>query len=131
MMRIGGAALAGLALVAVGVGGTFMAVAVVYMGAVWFTYKMRIPPQRKITSEGMQGAVANLKEGFQYAWSQPVVRGLLVVMMAYFILGMAYMQVFAPLFAKQIMGIGDSGFGFLMAASVGAGALVGALVVAT
>src|SRR3970282_791999 len=55
--------------------------------------------------------------------------GMLILAMAYFTMGMAYMQVFAPLFAKQVMGIGANGFALMMMIT-GGGALIGAMIIA-
>ena len=45
-------------------------------------------------------------EGLRFAWRTPAVRGILIISLAYFAFGMASMQVFAPLFAKQVLDIG-------------------------
>ena len=44
--------------------------------------------------------------------------------------GMSYMQVFAPLFAKDVLDIGERGFGFMMSVT-GLGGVIGALTLAT
>jgi predicted MFS family arabinose efflux permease len=49
--------------------------------------------------------------------------------MVYFIFGMSYMQVFAPLFAKDILEIGEDGFG-LMLSLTGLGGVIGAMTLA-
>ena len=53
----------------------------------------------------------------------------MVVAGGYFSFGTAFIFVFAPLIALNVLEIGDSGFGYLMAA-MGAGGVVGSLVLA-
>lgn len=83
-----------------------------------------------IADKGASAVVSSLWEGLKYGWGSAQIRGIIILTMVYFTLGMAYMQVFAPLFAKQVLDIGDAGFGFLMSAT-GVGALIGALTIAT
>lgn len=129
-MRIGAASIAGLSLAVIGVGGTFLAVAIVYVGAVLLTYMMRVPPMPQVKDKSITSAFTSLWEGLVYAWETQAIRGILVLTMAYFALGMAYLQVFAPLFAKQVLGIGNAGYGFMVSAT-GVGALIGSLIIAT
>ena len=129
-MRIIGAAMAGLMLAAVGIGWTFMTVAVIFLGAVYFTTRLRVPSNATTGEKNFRGAAGSLKEGIKFGWASPSIRWIIVLAMIFFAFGMSYMQVFAPLFAKQVMDIGDRGFGFLMS-TTGAGALVGALTLAT
>ena len=58
-----------------------------------------------------------------------MIRGIFIASIGYFTFGQAFTMVFAPLFAKQVLEIGDSGFGYMMAAT-GLGGVVGALVLA-
>jgi MFS family permease len=130
MMRIGGAAVSGLLLATAGIGWTYMTVSVVFLGAVFFTSKIQVPSNAITTGRNLRGAKDSLKEGFKFAWGSPSIRSIIVLALVFFAFGMSYMQVFAPLFAKQVLEIGDRGFGFLMS-TTGAGALVGALTLAT
>lgn len=129
MMRIVGASLAGLLLVVFGVGGTFLTVALISVLAVFFTFMLRVPSQPKV-KRTVAGVGRSFVEGLQYVWRLPDIRGIIFASLFYFTLGMAYLQVFAPLFAKQVLGIGDAGFGFMISAA-GAGSLVGALIMGT
>jgi predicted MFS family arabinose efflux permease len=67
-------------------------------------------------------------EGAAYARREPVV-GLLLVAVAVFSLFAMNRLTLMPLFADQVLHVGASGFGFLMA-SMGGGALLGALTLA-
>ena len=129
-MRIAGAAAAGFSLAFLGINGTFAMLPVIYVGAVVATYLMRVPPMAKRTEPRTAGnAVKDLIEGGRYAFHEPAIRGILLLSLVYFTFGMSYMQVFAPLFAVDVLDIGEGGLGFMLSLS-GLGALVAALVIA-
>ncbi|MSQ15118.1 MAG: MFS transporter [Dehalococcoidia bacterium] len=129
-MRIGAASIAGISLALIGVSGTFLAVAIISVGAVIFTYLMRVPPMPHVENKSMKGGVASLWEGLVYCWQTESIRAVLLLTLTFFTLGMAYLQVFAPLFAKVVLNIGDAGYGMLVAVT-GVGSLAGSLTVAT
>jgi predicted MFS family arabinose efflux permease len=128
-MRIVGAAIAGLLVKYIGFGETFLLTAIIFMGAVFFTYKLSLPPQAKVENKSVKTALVSFKEGVQYGWSTPSIRWVITLAMVYFIFGMSYMQVFAPLFAKDILEIGEDGFG-LMLSLTGLGGVIGAMTLA-
>ena len=130
VMRIGGAAGAGLLLAVVGMGWTFMTIAVIFLGAVYFTTRLQVPPQASVENKSARRAASSFKEGIQYAWATPSIRWIVVLSMVVFGFGMPYMQVFAPLLAKQVLELSEGTFGLLMSMT-GVGALVGALTLAT
>lgn len=72
----------------------------------------------------------DLMAGARFAIRRPEIRGVLLLSFVFFTFGMAYMQVFLPLFARFQFGIGAPGLSVL-SATAAAGALLGALVVAT
>jgi predicted MFS family arabinose efflux permease len=127
--RIAGAAGAGLLISVAGFGSVYVAMAVIYVGAVFFTWMLRTPGHERSGYQGVRRMAGDLREGLRFAWITPAVRGVLIISLAYFAFGMAFMQVFAPLFAKQVLDIGDAGFG-LMVSVMGVGGLVGAMMVA-
>jgi len=129
-MRIAGAAAAGFSLAFLGIKGTFAMLPVIYVGAVVATYLLRVPPMAKRTEPRTAGnALRDLVEGGRYAFGEPAIRGILLLSLVYFTFGMSYMQVFAPLFAVDVLEIGEGGLGFMLSLS-GVGALVAALVIA-
>jgi len=129
-MRIGGGFLAGILVVLTGIAGAFVAVALFSAGAVFFTIFLRVPPAPSVDDKSVGAAASSFWEGLKYGWHEIDIRGTFVLTLVYFLLGMAYLQVFAPLFAKQVMGLGDEGYG-IMVSVAGIGALIGALWVAT
>jgi predicted MFS family arabinose efflux permease len=128
-MRIVGAAMAGVLVKYIGFGETFLLTAIIFTGAVFFTYKLSLPPQAKVENKSVRNALISFKEGVRYGWSTPSIRWVIGLAMIYFIFGMSYMQVFAPLFAKEILKIGEDGFG-LMLSLTGLGGVVGAMTLA-
>jgi MFS family permease len=127
--RIAGAAGAGLLISFVGFGGAYVVVAVFYVGAVFFTWMLRPPDHKRSGYQGVRSMGNDLVEGLKYAWRAPDIRGILIISLGWFTFGMAFMQVFAPLFAVQILDIGYEGFGYMVAVSA-VGGLMGALVLA-
>ncbi len=127
--RIAGAAGAGLLASYTGYEGVYATVSVMYLGAVFFTWMMRFRDDRRQESQhGMKSMGGDMMDGLKFVWQTPPLRAVLIFALGYFTFGMAFMQVFAPLFAKQenIFGVGDAGFGFMMSVSA-VGGTIGAL----
>ncbi|MCC6237332.1 MAG: MFS transporter [Dehalococcoidia bacterium] len=135
IMRIVGASAGGFAVAFLGLTGTFVAIAVIYTGAVMATWFIKVPFQKKPAESGARAMAAGLVEGARYAWANKPIRGILLMSLVYFTFGMSYIQVFAPIFANEVISfqgapIGSGGLG-IMTALTGAGALIGAVVVAS
>lgn len=128
-MRILGASVAGFLVVLVGFGYTFLLTAVIFTGAVFFTYKLSTAPQAKVANKSIRSALTAFKEGVKYGWSTPAIRWVIILAMVYFVFGMSYMQVFAPLFATGTLDIGARGFGIMMSLT-GLGGVIGAMTLA-
>ena len=129
-MRIAGASVAGLMVAFVGFGMTFLAAATIFLGAVYFTYRLNVPAHVRHGRRTLGNALASFREGIAYGWRTPSIRWVILLAMIYFSFGMSYMQVFAPLFAKDVLEIGERGFGFMMSLT-GAGGVIGALTLAS
>jgi MFS family permease len=122
-----GPAVAGLVIAAVGVPICFLANSISYLAAIAALLLMRdlptVAPQRHELP-----FVKRLAEGASYARHEPVV-GMLLIAVAVFSLFAMNRLTLIPLFADQVLHVGAHGFGFLLA-SMGSGALVGALTLA-
>ena len=129
VMRIVGAAAAGLLIGFAGVGLAFTTVAALYIFALLFTFMLHRVPQARRGYRGMRQMGDDLGHGFRYAWTTPAIRGILVIALGYFAFGMSFIQVFAPLFATNVLDIGEEGFGYMMAVT-GIGGVAGAAVLA-
>src|SRR5581483_9170001 len=71
----------------------------------------------------------NLAEGARYVWSQPSLRGQILLALIPFILSLPYISLM-PIFAQDVLHVGAGKFGLMMAAP-GAGALLGTLTIAS
>jgi MFS family permease len=122
-----GPAVAGLVIAAVGVPICFLANSLSYLGAIAALLLMRDLPNI-VRHHAEQPFLARLAEGVSYARREPVV-GLLLIAVAVFSLFAMNRLTLIPLFAEEVLHVGAHGFGFLLA-SMGLGALVGALTLA-
>ena len=129
VMRIVGAGGAGLIIAFVGLKAVFVAIVVFYALAVVFTWLLRVADHKRRGYDGVGRMFGDLVQGLKFAWADGAIRGILIVAVGYFLFGMSFMSVFAPLFATKVLGIGESGFGYLMSAA-GLGGVVGSLVLA-
>ena len=129
-MRILGATLGGVLVAAVGAGWTFVVITGIFLLAIYFTLRLRVPPQPRVERRTAAAAVSSFKEGLAYAWSTPAIKWVVVLAMVFYSFGITYSQLFVPLFAKTVLELGDAGVGYMMA-TVGGGALMAALILAT
>lgn len=74
------------------------------------------------------GAWSSLMDGYRYIWRNRDIRGLLSVDIIPIALGMSYATM-APAIARDVLGMGATGLGFLLTAN-GVGSLTGTLLVA-
>jgi MFS family permease len=121
--RIVGPSLAGAIVARWGEGVCFALNAVSYLVVIASLLAMRFPARGAAGARG--GAWAGFLEGVAYARRTPHVRALLALVALTSIFGMSYLS-FLPAFAGGVLGRGPEGLGLLMA-SVGTGAIVGAL----
>ena len=124
--RLVGPALGGVLIGWWGEGPVFVLNAVSFVGVLGALAMMRLP--------GGRGAPAgpvlrHIREGFGYAFGFPPIRDLLVVLAGVSLMGIPYVVLF-PVFARDILGGDASTLGLLTACS-GAGALSGALYLAS
>ena len=129
IMRIVGAAGAGLVAEYFGLSGAFLVIAVMAGLSTATTHMLRVDDHTRPGKAGLKGMAAGLVEGARFTLGHSTIRGVLIISLIYFTFGMSYMQVFAPLFAIEVLDIGRSGLGFMLALT-GAGALVTALTIA-
>jgi len=129
VMRIVGAAGAGLVAEFVGLTGTFILIAIIYSTGVVAIHMLRVADHARPDKNGLGAMTSGLAEGAAFAIKRPEIRGVLLISLVYFAFGMSYMQVFAPLFAVEVLDIGRGGLGMMLSIT-GMGALVAALFVA-
>ncbi len=122
-----GPSLAGLIIAAVGVPACFLFNSLSYLAAIVALRLMRNLPSAEPHRQGLS-FMTRLAEGVSYARHQRVV-GMLLIAVAVFSLFAMNRLTLIPLFADEVLHVGAKGFGFLLA-SMGLGALVGALTLA-
>jgi MFS family permease len=131
--RIVGPAIAGILIGVVGTAACFVLNGLSYGAVVVGLLAMRdseLKPSARLAIPRSLGAVgANLGEGLRYVWHTPIV--LLSISVIGFVstFGMNF-NVVLPVMAANVLKVGSTGYGLLFT-SMGAGALVSALVVAT
>ncbi len=126
MSRILGPTLGGYAMVLFGVAGNFFLNGVSFLAVLWALTRIRYPVEPSPRKESMW---ASLQGGFAYIRSERQMLVLLWMTAAASLFGIPFLT-FIPYFAKVQLHAGESGLGWLMAAS-GVGAVLGAMTVAT
>ncbi len=126
LTRVAGPAAAGVLIGSVGIAVCFYLNAVSYLAVIAGLLAIRLPPFRRPVRIG--STREHLREGFRYLFSSRPSRTLVGLVAALSILGLPYL-VLMPVFARDVLGAGAEGLGWLLAAS-GAGALAGGLTLA-
>ncbi len=124
--RLVGPAIAGVMIVAVGVGPTYYVAAAGMVIAVAMFCLMRLPdrPKSVVTTNVTRAIV----EGFQYIRRDQVVFALIVLTFFNSVFGMSYVFLM-PVFARDILNVGSEGYGLLQAFTA-VGGIGGVLVAA-
>lgn len=121
--RIVGPSLAGVLIAAVGTGICFVAQAIGFIWALIMSFQLRVPPVAQARVKA--GIRENITDGLGYIRGSATLSGLMVMAAVPILLAQPYMQMM-PVFARDVLDVGSSGLGLLMAAN-GFGALLGAL----
>ena len=125
--KILGPSAGGMIIAYVGIAGCFLVNAISFVFLLFNLYMMELPPWEKRTDE--QTMWGDVKEGFNYLLGNR--RLLYIVGLSYVIATFcAPYNRFVPIFATNVLHVGASGFGLLMAAP-GVGATVAALALAS
>jgi len=125
--RIVGPAIAGLLVGTVGIAACFYINAASYLAIIAGLSMMRFdaPEERRAT----RPVLKELKEGLSYVRHAPTVSSFVFMVAVTSLFSIPYIALM-PVFARDVLGIGAKGLGILMG-SAGAGALGGALTLAT
>ena len=125
--RFLGPFIAGILIAACGEGICFLVNGLSYIAVIYALFSMQIV-YRKNEIKG-KALLEELKEGFLYAFHDPKMRSILLLMALTSIIGIPFI-VLIPAYAKDILQGGPQTLGFLMSA-MGAGALLGAFYLAS
>jgi MFS family permease len=116
-------AFAGLLIAAVGIGATNLIVGAISLAAMVLYGLMRVDA---IPRGGEKhGWLADVAEGLRYVRSDQVIYGLIGMTFVNSLFGMSYV-VLLPVLARDVLGVGPEGYGFMQTAA-GVGGLFGAL----
>ena len=88
------------------------------------------PIPRAASEEARRGPARQLAEGALFIVREPVLLGLMMIVVTLVLLFMPVMNGLMPVYAAEVFGAGPKGLGLLMT-SLGAGTVLGAAVVAT
>ena len=124
--RIIGPAVAGFLMAKVGIALCFFIDGVSFLAVLAGLFLMRLPPH---VPRAGGGPLAQSLEGFRYVWNHVRVRTIFALFAIVGIFGWSY-SVLMPAFARDVLHLGEQGYGFLLGAS-GVGALIGAFTTAT
>jgi Na+/melibiose symporter-like transporter len=119
-----------MAIPAIDIGGAFLSMAAMYVLALAALF--RLPGARRPGSASVRagaGSAAHLIEGLRYVRSNPAIMALIGMNLIVVVFGQPY-QTLMPVVSERVFSAGAEGLGWLLAAS-GAGALTGAVIVAS
>ncbi|HET7275410.1 MAG TPA: MFS transporter [Longimicrobiaceae bacterium] len=124
--RIVGPAVAGALIGAVGIASAFYINAASYLGVLAALLLIKLPRYKRVPRTTTTRE--NLREGFGFIRDDRAIRTLIGLIAGISIFGYPYVMLM-PVFARDVLGAGAVGLGWLLAAS-GAGSLTGALALA-
>lgn len=122
--RIIGPAIAGMVVALIGEGPAFLVNGISFIAVIAGLLAMRLP-RFTPTAGKKKGNGGHLREGLAYIWRERTVLRLLFVAGSLSLFGLIYVPLL-PVFARDVLHVGASGFG-LLATAGGVGALVAAL----
>ncbi len=124
--RVVGPAIAGTLIGLLGVGACFFLNGVSYLAVIWSLLAMRLPPY--VASPGRASAWAGFREIVTFIRGDRRVSTLVTLTALLSVFGFPFLSLM-PVFARDVLHVGAGGYGVLMA-SVGVGAMLGALAIA-
>ena len=98
-----------------------------YLAVIWSLLRMKVKENPAINKQA--SVFTDLRQGVQYSWKETPIRILLLMVITTSLLGLPF-QVFMPVFAREVLHGDSRTLGYLIGA-IGAGALFGALFLAT
>ncbi|HWR34530.1 MAG TPA: MFS transporter [Clostridia bacterium] len=126
MSRVLGPTLGGFAMAWLGISGNFFLNALSFVAVLIALAQITYPPV--YPANGSTTLWETLGEGFRYIFDHKEMLLLLVLVMLASVFGIPFV-IFVPLFAKELLHLGERGFGLLLA-SQGVGAFLGAATIA-
>ncbi len=125
--RIIGPALAGITLATMGAKWCFVLNGLSFLAVIAGLALMDVKPY--VGAPAGESTLRQMRDGVGYIWRHPTVRPLITVVAVSNLFSFGYLALL-PAFAQDVLRVGSVGYGF-MSTAVGAGALAGALIMAT
>jgi len=122
-----GPSLVGLSVARIGIDGCFYINVISYIAVIAALMRMNVPALD--LSKGRTSVIQSLQDAFGYVRGETVIMTFLMVSAMYNILGRSYITLL-PVFAKEVLHLGASGFGFI-SAGPGLGTIVGSFTLAS
>ncbi len=125
--RFAGPPLGGLLVAISGEAICFLINGLSYLAVIWSLFQMKVieNPLKKEKAS----VLTDLRQGVHYSWKESPIRILLLMVITTSLLGLPF-QVFMPVFAREVLQGDSRTLGYLIGA-IGAGALTGALFLAS
>jgi len=117
-----GPAIGGLLLGLMGVGPVYLIIGAIYIPAIYATWKIKT--RTRVERPSNFNPISDIKEALVYVRSSPPLRILVALNCLGLLAGFIFPII--PVYARDVLDVGESGFGVLMAA-FGLGALIGGL----
>lgn len=126
LTRILGGSIGGILITIIGTGGVFLVNGLSTTILITTLALMVIPP---LATDGPRRSILrSIGDGLAYIKASDILLSLILLALAPMIFGMPYMTLL-PIFADEVLGIGNEGYGILIAFT-GIGAMIGALAIA-
>jgi MFS family permease len=122
MSRVVGPSVAGFVIAGMSVAACFYLNALSYVALLFAIVRVRFPAREPREPDSLLGELA---EGFRYVWTHRPVLLLVLQVAMVSMFGLPYL-VMMPAFARDVLQVGATGLGYLVAAA-GAGALLGGI----
>jgi MFS family permease len=122
-----GPSLVGLSVARIGIDGCFYVNVVSYLAVIGALLRMHVPTLD--LAKGRSSVIDSLRDAFGYVRGETIMMTFLVVSAIFNIFGRSY-STLLPVFAKEVLRLGTSGFGFI-SAGPGLGTIIGSLTLAS
>ena len=122
-----GPSLVGMSVPYIGIDGCFYVNVVSYLAVIGALLRMNVPALNH--AEGRSSVLQSLRDAFGYVQGERIIMTFLSVSAIFNIFGRSYITLL-PVFAKDVLRLGASGFGFI-SAGPGLGTIIGSLTLAT